>query len=438
MVHLQVPIYFINSHKLRGYKVKMNESAEGVSSREKNYRWLLVVTGFLSMAFYYGIVINCQGQLIEPIALEYGYSRLTMSSIFALINGGMVISSPILARLSNRIGPSKTMVLSSGVISLSIVLLATAKSLPVYYISALLIGMAFVGVTTLILPILINLWFDKDNRGFALSLAFMGSGVGGFLLNPLFAQMVASIEWRWTYGLWGGFFFIVFTPFLFIVMVFLPGKKGYQPLAIDFSEINSLSEPERKNTPMEYRRIIGTICLASFLISGIGSSVMMHGNSHFVSLGQTPAEASMMIGLYLGVLAFTKLLVGKSCDRLGCEKTLVIFLTFASMGVISLYICNFSFLGCLAFLLFFGLGGASMTVCPPLVVRELFSHERYSIELGKVMASIGLGNMGIPLLAGLIYDQSGSYNIFWNGGGVTLLIAVGLFVQGFRWAKGGN
>ena len=413
----------------------MNDKVVNVSSREKNYRWLLVITGFLCMVFYYGIVINCQGQLIEPIAMEQGYSRLTMSSIFALINGGMVISSPILARLSDRIGPSKTMVFSSGVISLSILLFATAKSLLVYYISALLIGMAFVGVTTLILPIIINIWFDKNNRGFALSLAFMGSGVGGLLLNPLFAEMIGSIEWRWTYGFWGVFFLIVFTPFLFFVTVYLPSKKGYRPLDMEYSELDSLDNPERKDTPREYQKIIGAIFVAAFLIGGIGTSVMMHGNSHLVSLGQTPAEASMIIGLFLGVLAFAKLLVGKSCDRLGCEKTLIMFLTFAAIGVISLYLCTFSFIGCLAFIIFFGLGGASMTVCPPLAVRELFSHERYSKELGKVMASIGLGNMGIPLLAGIIYDQTGSYNTFWIGGSITLFVAIGLFMKGFSWAK---
>lgn len=406
-----------------------------VSSGEKNYRWLLVVTGFLCMVFFYGIVINCQGQLIEPIAMEHGYSRLTISSIFALINGGMVISSPLLAHLSDRIGPSKTMVISSGVISLSILLFATAKSLPLFYISALLIGMAFGGVTVLILPIIINLWFDKNNRGFALSLAFMGSGVGGLLLNPIFAQMVGTIQWRWTYGLWGGFFLIIFTPALFLVTVYLPGKKGYLPLDMEFRELEHLEFPERQDTPKEYYKIIGAICTAGFLIGGMGVSVMMHGNSHLVSLGQTPGEASMTIGLFLGVLAFAKLLAGKSCDRLGCEKTLMIFLTSASLGVMALYLCRFSVIGCLAFILFFGLGGASMTVCPPLAVRELFSHERYSKELGKVMASIGLGNMGIPLLAGIVYDKTGSYNQFWLGGSITLLVAMGLFVLGFRWAK---
>jgi MFS family permease len=413
----------------------MSDKTGQVSSREKNYRWLLVVTGFLCMVFFYGIIINCQGQLIEPIAGEQGYSRLTISSIFALINGGMVVSSPLLAHLSDRIGPSKTMVFSAGMISLSILLFATAKSLPLFYISALLIGMAFGGVTVLILPIIINLWFDKNNRGFALSLAFMGSGVGGLLLNPIFAEMVGAIQWRWTYGLWGGFFLIVFTPFLFLVTIYLPGKKGYRPLDMNFSEMDTFDNPVRKATPRDYRITIGVICTASFLIGGMGTSVMMHGNSHLVSLGQTPAEASMTIGLFLGILAFAKLIVGKSCDKLGCEKALMIFLTFASIGVLSLYFCRFSVFGCIAFILFFGLGAASMTVCPPLAVRELFSHERYSKELGKVMASIGLGNMGIPLLAGIIYDKTGSYNPFWIGASLTLLVAMGLFILGFRWGK---
>lgn len=413
----------------------MNIETGGISSREKNYRWLLVMTGFLSMAFYYGIVINCQGQLIEPIAIEHGYSRLTISSIFALINGGMVISSPLLARLSNKISPSKTMALSSGVVAISILLFSITKSLLLYYVSALLIGMAFVGVTVLILPILINLWFDKDNRGFALSLAFMGSGVGGLLLNPVFAEMVRSFGWRWAYGLWGGFFLTFFTPFLFFVLVYLPGKKRYRPLLTDANEQDSLDNPERIDTPAEYTKIIGSICIAAFLIGGIGTSIMMHGNSHLVSLGQTPAEASMIIGLFLGVLAFAKLLVGKSCDKLGCKKTIIIFLTFAAIGTFALYVCTFSVLGCIAFIIFFGLGGASFTVTPPLVVRELFSHERYPKELGKVMASIGLGNMGVPILAGIIYDQTGSYNLFWIASSIVLFLSMALFIQGFRWAK---
>lgn len=416
----------------------MNIETGGISSREKNYRWLLVMTGFLSMAFYYGIVINCQGQLIEPIAIEHGYSRLTISSIFALINGGMVISSPLLARLSNKISPSKTMALSSGVVAISILLFSITKSLLLYYVSALLIGMAFVGVTVLILPILINLWFDKDNRGFALSLAFMGSGVGGLLLNPVFAEMVRSFGWRWAYGLWGGFFLIFFTPFLFFVLVYLPGKKGYRPLLTDANAQDSLDNPERIDTPAEYIKIIGAICIAAFLIGGIGTSIMMHGNSHLVSLGQTPAEASMIIGLFLGVLAFAKLLVGKSCDQLGCKKTIIIFLTFAAIGTFALYVCTFSVLGCIAFIIFFGLGGASFTVTPPLVVRELFSHERYPKELGKVMASIGLGNMGVPILAGIIYDQTGSYNLFWIASSIVLFLSMALFIQGFRWTKRGH
>lgn len=347
----------------------------------------------------------------------------------------MVISSPFLAHLSDRIGPSKTLFISSGVASISILLFSTAKSLLLYYISALLIGMAFVGVTVLVLPIIINLWFDKKNRGFALSLAFMGSGVGGLLLNPLFAEMIASFGWRCAYGLWGAFFLTIFTPFTFIIFIYLPWKKDYSPLVTGVHEMSPLDNPERKDTPMKYRKIISAICIASFMISGLGISVMMHGNSYLVSLGKTPAEASFIIGISLGIVAFSKLMVGKSCDRFGCKDTLIIFLTLAAIGTLAFYLCEFSAIGYMAFIIFFGLGGASFTVCPPLVVRELFSHERYSKELGKVMASVGLGNMGMPIIAGVIHDITGNYSAFWIGGCVVLLIAMGLFSLGFRWGK---
>jgi MFS family permease len=403
--------------------------------RGSHYRWLMVFAGFLSMVFYYGIVINCQGQLIEPIAEEQGYNRVIMSSIFALINGGMVVSSPLLAHISNRFGPEKTLVACSLVISMAMIWFSFSRSLLFYYLSALLIGMAFVGVTTLLLPILVNMWFDANNRGFALSLAFMGSGIGGLLLNPAFATLVKGLNWRWAYSLSGGFFLLLFTPFLFIVIYYLPRKRGYLPPLTDLEDFTLGGSSNLDRGTLDYRLVIGSVCVAAFLIGGTGSSVLLHGTSHLVTLGQTPGEASMVIGLFLGVLAFSKLLVGRSCDKLGCKKTLIIFLGLASAGTFSLFLCSFTVLGCILFIGFFGLGGAAMTVCPPLVVREIFSNQRYSQELGKVMASIGLGNMGIPLIGGMIYDYTGSYNGFWIFDSVLLLVAITLFMFGFHKAN---
>jgi MFS family permease len=405
--------------------------------KSSNYRWVLVLAGFLSMAFFYGIVINCQGQLINPMAEEQGYNRMVMASIFALINGGMVISSPILARLSGRYGPEKILVSCSGIISLAMIWFSITRMLPFFYVSALFIGMAFVGVTTLLLPILVNLWFDSNNRGFALSLAFMGSGIGGLLLNPVFATMLKNLTWRWVYGIWGIFFLGVFTPFLFVVIYYLPCKRGYHYLIIDTEETPSQENKVLNFQGRNYRFVIGSICAAAFLITGIGTSVLMHGTSHLVSLGQTPGEASKVIGLFLGVLAFSKLLVGKSCDMLGCKKTLMIFLVLASLGTFSFWACSIISIGCVLFIVFFGLGGAAMTVCPPLVVREIFSHQRYSKELGKVMAFVGLGNMMIPFLGGAIFDYTGSYNLFWLGCSSVFFVAIALFIFGFHKANSG-
>lgn len=397
-------------------------------SREK-YRWLLVFLGFLCMAFYYGIIINCQGQLIQPIIGEQYFSRATISSVFALINGGMIISSPIMGRLSDRIGPELTMVGSSVTVACGMLIFASAKSLPVYYIGALLVGMAFVGVTLMMIPVLIDKWFDKTNRGFALSLAFMGSGIGGLLLNPLFALMAENFGWRLSYVLWAGFYLLIISPILFLFVYFIPSRNFYNEF---FKAKETRCFDIEKKPVNNYFRIISLLCIASFLIGGVGTSVLMHGASHLIQLGKTPKMAAIIIGLFLGVLAFCKILVGKSCDKIGCKKTLMIFLTIASLGVFSLNICGGKFLGCLGFVIFFGIGAPTMTVCPPLLVREIFPPERYSRELGKVMSSIGLGNMGLPLIAGFIFDLTGSYSYYWTGGSFALILAIGLYVMAFN------
>ena len=178
--------------------------------------------------------------------------------------------------------------------------------------------------------------------------------------------------------------------------------------------------------------VLITVAIASFLIGGVGTSVLMHGASHFTALGFTPQRAASTIGLALGILALGKVIVGRSCDKLGCRKTLMIFLTFAAGSTFSLYISpSFSY-GWLSFAVFFGLGAATMTVCPPLIVRELFHEKRYSKDLGKVMASIGLGNMVVPLFAGVIYDKYLSYENYWLLATAILFIGMFLFLLAYR------
>ncbi|MEE0746580.1 MAG: MFS transporter [Anaerovoracaceae bacterium] len=65
---------------------------------------------------------------------------------------------------------------------------------------------------------LIKNWFDKTREGFALGIAFVGSGAGAMVMNPLYTLLIQVYRWRTSFFLSGIFILAILVPLIFSIV----------------------------------------------------------------------------------------------------------------------------------------------------------------------------------------------------------------------------
>ncbi len=59
-------------------------------------------------------------------------------------------------------------------------------------------GIFFNAVSFMVIGILVSYWFE-DKRGFAIGLAYSGSGLGGAIMVPVVSRVIELVNWRFAY-----------------------------------------------------------------------------------------------------------------------------------------------------------------------------------------------------------------------------------------------
>lgn len=118
-------------------------------------------------------------------------------------------------------------------------------SLPMFYVLSAVVGFSIGGMTMIPLSLIVSNWFH-EKRGLAIGIAFMGSGVGGMVLQPITASIVQAMGWRTAYQCLGVLMFCTIVPCSFFVLKRSPADVGLKPLG-DGVEIKTGGVGEGQN-----------------------------------------------------------------------------------------------------------------------------------------------------------------------------------------------
>jgi MFS family permease len=153
-----------------------------------DYGWVLVAVAFLAVSVSFGpVIVFTFGVFLRRLSEEFGWSRGEISAAFSLAALTVSLVSPLIGRLTDRLGPRPVVLFCASVYSLAFGSLAwLSAALWQLYATYFVIGLAGNGATQLPYSRAITESFDK-RRGIALSL--MMSGVGaGIVVMPALAQ----------------------------------------------------------------------------------------------------------------------------------------------------------------------------------------------------------------------------------------------------------
>lgn len=136
------------------------------------------------------------GVFAPHLARAFGWSVGQIMGALTITTFSLVVAGPIAGALCDRYG-TRPVALGSltlfGLAYLSLALLG--GSLVQYYLTFLVISFVGVGTLPITFTRTVNRWFDR-NRGLALGLAMMGTGLFGILCKPLLAWLITVQGWR--------------------------------------------------------------------------------------------------------------------------------------------------------------------------------------------------------------------------------------------------
>ena len=378
------------------------------------YGWYIVISCVLLMALCYAPLISCASLFIKPVTDDLGFTRsgFTLAQTISTLLG--IVLAPFVGKIMSGKHMHKVLVTCVIGVAVSYGLYSTASTLPGFYLRAVFVGIFAAGSTMLPVSIVITNWFQKQ-RGFAMSIAMAGSGIGGAILSPLIGNWITNYGWRRTYMILGILMFVVLVPVTLIIVRQKPADKGLEPYgfgeAAAQKKAASGAEWNAKLADLRKMPLFWAFILGVLLISLTGS-VISHIPSSIMDAGYSTETAASIASLYLAIAVPGKLLLGHIFDKFGAKAGILFGNTAFFLSVIALmFIQAPPVLYLMAVL--FGFGTCIGTVSASVLTSKLFGTKNYAETYGFVTMFVNAGfAFGVPIIAA-IYDLTGSYRVAW-------------------------
>jgi MFS family permease len=387
------------------------------------YGWVMVAVGFITM----GIAVSARTSfslIFPPILEEFGWDRGLAAGAFST---GFLVSavlSPFVGSLMDRHGPR--LVVGTGVILLTAGLFgATAIEQPwqLYLTLGVLVGAGANCMTYTAQSLFLPNWFVR-RRGFALSVAFSGVGVGAVVLLPWLQAIIQHDGWRAACRTMGILVFVVLGP-INLLLWRRPEDIGLRPdgatvagAAATRRQTSNIVDPVWVAVEWTVNRATRTarfwwIAVGYFCALFAWYLVQVHQTKYLVEIGYAPMVAAWALGFVSVVAIPGQVALGALSDRIGREwvwATGCAGFAVCYAALIALEHGPSPILLCI-FVVAQGTLGYGLTSVMGPIVAEIFEGPHYGSIFGTItIALIGGGAAG-PWAAGVIHDMTGSYRI---------------------------
>ncbi|MFC1874305.1 MFS transporter [Chloroflexota bacterium] len=383
------------------------------------YGWWIVGSAFFMSLYIGGVIYYGFTAFLEPIATETGWSYTQISFGASLRGFEVGIFAPLIGILADRWGPRRIMFCGVIINAWGLFLVGSAQSLPVFYIGFALIALGMSATTVTLLHLTIANWFRKK-VGLAIGIATSGFGFGGLLL-PLIVRLIDAYNWSMTLFILSVGMIILGLP-LSLLFRHKPEQYGYfpdglEPESVKHSNYKGFSQIVEVDIAVKQavRSSAFWLIISAYMFNYVVLyAVLTHLMPYLSSIGIDRSTSSLVATAAALISSSGRFGLGWIADRL--DKRYVAAAAFAMMSCGLLF---FSYVSpeaswlLLPFLVFWGIGYGGNLVLSATLIREYFGRSNFGTILGLRTFTGALGVMAGPILAGLAYDNWGSYQGVW-------------------------
>jgi MFS family permease len=398
---------------------------------------VILATGFAIMVLSSGLNMSF-GVFVRTLINDYGWTTSMVSLTYSIFMISAGVASFTAGRLADRISPRLVFLGGSAIYGLGILLASQTTTL--WHLYVFYGVMAGIGNSpmNIIATMTVSRWFSKA-QGLAMGILNSGTGAGPAIFGPLAGYLIVTYGWKDSYivlGLmaWG----IALSAFFLLRND--PRDIGARPYGDETDGKGQVQTSRARVLDGEppavwqFHDIVRTrtfweLSIVHFACCVCHAIPLLHIVPYAEQVGLSKLSAAWILGL-TGVTSFGgRIFWGMYADRRGTKPAFVMS-TFAQ-ALMMIWVIEARhplMLYVWATVWGFGYGG----VMPPyaLFVKQYYGMAAFGVTYGAIMVAAQLGMAGGGLVAGLLYDFSGSYTSSWIlsvvAGLVTAFVAMDL------------
>jgi MFS family permease len=356
----------------------------------------------LIQAVSLGVLIYSFALFAVPWLDEFGAPRRDVMLMVALLQVSVGLASPFVGRAMDNYSMRWLVLVGLAMMMIGCVAAYLASALwqlQLVYASAFPISMALMG--TLASQTLVTRWFSQ-RRGLAIGISAMGTNLGGIIFPLIVGWWLVQMGWRDTI-MW-----------LAVIAVILVGPATWIILAREPPSNSNVDEqtnmPQRLWTTTEILTTrmfwIPVVCMLPLNVAF--GAVQFNLGAYSRDLGLTPTNAASLVALASFCMILGKFFFGALGDRFDHRRLYWVSAFFMSVSMIFLR-GSPTIPTLVAGVCCMGLSGGGILPLMGVIFGSRFGVASFGRVMGLVMMTIMVGAIG-PLIAGWVYDATGSYD----------------------------
>lgn len=381
--------------------------------------WLIIVAGALIAMLTFG-PRSAMGFFQLPMLHDTGWDRSTFALAMAIQNLAWGLGQPLFGALADKYGTGRVLTLSGLLYACGLILMSTAHSVPVLYVSGgVMVGLA-VGAGsfgTILSAFARNV--TPEQRSVAFGIGTAAGSAGMFLFAPLSQALISTYGWS--------------DSLVYIALLMLLVPVLAYPLRGNSSS-GTQSQSEIKQTVGEaLREAFGhqsyLLLTSGFFVCGFQVAfITAHFPAYLGDIGIAPAYAVIAMAL----IGFFNIIGSFGAGMIGQRYSKPYFLAYIyiarSIAVTAFLLLPQTPASVIVFAIVMGL--LWLSTVPPTngLVAIMFGTRHLGLLGGIVFLSHQVGSFLGVWMGGYLYDRFGSYDpVWWLG------VALGIFAAVVHW-----
>jgi len=397
------------------------------------YGWWVLGSIVFALIISEGISFGAFGLYVEPLEREFGWSRAAVSAGFSVAVGTVGLFAPIVGRLIDTTGPRRLLFIAVPLCAGSFLLLATLSELWQWYLFLALNNATLAAIAYIPAQALAVRWFER-RRAIAVSAIGASVWIGQLLMVPIIQAIITGSGWQTAFIVSSALLFAGYLAALAIVrndpgdahgdrlpaatIVRRPGDgpEPDPPQAAVAAEAAAAPSSAPAEAGVTTRRAVHTplfwcVVLGMMLYFYIVFGWLSQAKPYFSSVGWSDATGAAFVAGTAGLAAAWLLSAGSIMGRpKRPELTAAGCCICVAAAMLALRFTGGSALGIALYVPLYVLGYAAAPLVEALMFARGFGTRNFATILGAAFMFETMGILGSPIIAGEIYDETGSYD----------------------------